>query len=75
MQAKATARVASLRSGIFVSEEQMYSFYRNFFLLQEAIQKTYFFYPGSFATIHLWIESVFTHVASIYANFTLEREP
>lgn len=43
MHAKATSRVASLRSGIFVSEEQMYSFYRNFFLLQEAIQKTYSF--------------------------------
>ena len=75
MQEKATARVASLRSGIFVSEEQMYLFYRNFFLLQEAIQKTYFFYPGSFATIHLYIESVFTHVASIYANFILEQKP
>ena len=48
-----TASVASLKSGIFVSEDQMYSFYRNFFLLQEAIQKTYFFYPGSFATIPL----------------------
>ena len=44
MQAKArVARVASLRSGIFVLEEQMYSFYRNLFLFQEAIQKTYSF--------------------------------